>query len=59
MSTRTVAILRAALAVWLGALACAGCAQGGGSGDGSSGAAVPTGNVTAYGTIDEGIVIKR
>jgi hypothetical protein len=37
-------------------LACAACVQGGAAGDSS---AVPTGNMTAYGTIDEGIVIKR
>lgn len=56
MNTRTASIWRTVLAVCLGALACAGCVQGGMAGDS---AAVPTGNVTAYGTIDEGVVIKR
>ena len=49
-------MLGAALACVLCLLVCAGCAQVGT--DGSS-SAVPTGKVTAYGVIDEGISVTR
>jgi hypothetical protein len=53
---RRTGIWRAALAGALCLLVCAGCAQVGT--DGSS-SAVPTGKVTAYGVIDEGISVTR
>jgi hypothetical protein len=56
MKTRWKAIPCAALAGMLCILVCAGCAQAGAGGDSS---AVPTGKVTAYGVIDEGISVTR
>jgi hypothetical protein len=45
-----------ALAALACVLACAGCVQGGTDGASS---AVPSGKVTAYGVIDEGVTVTR
>lgn len=56
MKTRRTGILGAALAGLLCLLVCAGCAQ---VGTDDAGSAVPTGKVTAYGVIDEGVTVTR
>lgn len=59
MKARLIRIALAALAALAaGTVATffAACAQGGAGGDS---AAVPTGNVTAYGVIDEGVAVTR
>ena len=57
MKDRWINSIRAAAAAALLAGCLAGCAQGGPGADGAS--AAPSGNVTAYGVIDEGISIRR
>jgi hypothetical protein len=57
MKFRWINSIRAVVAASLFAGVLAGCAQGGASTDGAS--ATPSGNVTAYGVIDEGIAIRR
>jgi hypothetical protein len=52
MNTRWTGLFGAALA----GLLCAGCAQ---LGTDAAGSAVPTGKVTAYGVIDEGVSVTR
>jgi hypothetical protein len=56
MNTTRTGIVGAALAGLLCLLVCAGCAQVGTDGTSS---AVPTGKVTAYGVIDEGVSVTR
>jgi hypothetical protein len=56
MNTRRTGLFSAALAGLLSLLVCAGCAQ---VGTDAAGSAVPTGKVTAYGVIDEGVSVTR
>jgi hypothetical protein len=56
MKARLIRIALAAFAAGTVATLLTACAQGGASGDS---AAVPSGSVTAYGVIDEGIAVTR